>query len=240
MSNGKCRMSNAEPRLLILETSCFVGQVALASGNQVLALRRLDEARRHARDLVPALRDLLQAQGWKPGDLDAVIVSRGPGSYTGLRVGLMTAKTLAYATGYRLLAIDTFAAVALQAPGDALRVDVLGDAQQDKVYVQKFGRDRPGGEWHTVMPLTIQNFPDWLATVAEDTWISGPGIRGKEERLSGHRLVEANCREPLPQSLLHLGLERYQRGEGDEFWSLEPLYLRPSAAEEKWAARRQE
>ena len=58
------------------------------------------------------MRDLLADQGWKARDLTGVIVSRGPGSYTGLRVGIMTAKTLAYATGCALLAIDTFAAVA--------------------------------------------------------------------------------------------------------------------------------
>jgi len=65
--------------------------------------------------------------------------------------------------------------------------------------------------------------------------ISGPGIRGKEERLPGRWLAEPFCREPTPESLLLLGLERLERGERDDFWALEPLYLRPSAAEEKWA-----
>ena len=54
--------------------------------------------------------------GWQPRDVQAVIVSRGPGSYTGLRVGIISAKTFAYATGCDLLAVDTFAALALQAP----------------------------------------------------------------------------------------------------------------------------
>src|SRR5438270_13709798 len=116
-----------EPRIVILETSCQVGQVAVARGAKVLAVRRLDEARRHARDLVPALRDLLAEQGWRARELDAVVVSRGPGSYTGLRVGVMSAKTLTYATGCALLAIDTFAAIALQAPPDVRSVAVIAD-----------------------------------------------------------------------------------------------------------------
>src|SRR5215210_1225790 len=106
-------------RLLILETSHQPGVVALAENDGVRAERCLDEARRHARDLAPAIAALLAAQGWRARELDGVVVSRGPGSYTGLRVGVMSAKTLAYATGCRLLAVDTFAALAVQAPPGA-------------------------------------------------------------------------------------------------------------------------
>src|SRR4051812_2892631 len=127
-----------EPRLLVIETSGKSGHVALAVGDRLIASRRIDEARRQARDLAPFTGGLLRAQGWTPRDLGAVIVSRGPGSYTGLRVGVMSAKSLAFATGCKLLAIETFAAVALQSGGNVLTVDVLADAQQEKVYVQRF------------------------------------------------------------------------------------------------------
>src|SRR5947208_1983541 len=120
-------MSTAEPRLLILKTSGRAGQVALAEGETLLGLRRLDEARRHARDLAPAVAELLAARGWAPRDVRGVIVSRGPGSYTGLRVGVMSAKAFAYATGAVLLAVDTFVALALQAPGEVAELDVLAD-----------------------------------------------------------------------------------------------------------------
>ena len=93
-----------EPRLLILETSSRVAQVALAEGAVLRGVRRLDEARRHARDLAPAVAELLAAQGWRPRDLHAVVVGRGPGSYTGLRVGVMSAKAFAYASGCAVLA----------------------------------------------------------------------------------------------------------------------------------------
>src|SRR5207244_661461 len=128
----------------------------------LLALRRLDEARRHARDLVPALRDLLDEQKWRPRDIQAVIVSRGPGSYTGLRVGIMSAKTFAYATGAALLAIDTFAAIASQAPAEVVCVDVIADAQQDKLYVQRFGRSQAAAGMQPASPLRIQPFSEWL------------------------------------------------------------------------------
>src|SRR5207253_3841699 len=132
------------PRVLVIETSGRAGQAALAHGDAIVAMRRLDEARRHARDLAPAVADMLADRGWRARQLDAIFVSRGPGSYTGLRVGIMSAKTLAYATGCGLLAIDTLAVVARQAPAAAERLDVLADAQQGKVYTQSFRRNAEG------------------------------------------------------------------------------------------------
>src|SRR5207244_8181870 len=182
-------MNAAEARIIVLETSGRVGQVALARGGALLALRRLDEARRHARDLVPALRGLLDEQRWRPRDVQAVLVSRGPGSYTGLRVGIMSAKTFAYATGCVLLAVDTFAAIALQAPSEVGRLDVIADAQQDKIYVQAFARSAEASAWAARTELSIVKANDWLAGREPDAWVSRPGRRILAARLGGRPRV---------------------------------------------------
>lgn len=224
------------PRLLIVETSCRTGQVAVALGEDLRGLRRLDEARRHARDLAPAVSELLAEQGWRPRDVKAVIVSRGPGSYTGLRVGIMSAKTFAYATGCALLAVDTFAALALQAPAPIARVDVLADAQQDKIYVQPFVRESAG--WQPLADLMIRPFADWLAAREPSAAVTGPGLHKWALRLPPDvPVIEPSLWEPQPASLLRIGLSRYRAGERDDPWTLEPLYLRPSSAEEQWQRR---
>lgn len=224
-----------EPRMLLLETSGRIGQVAIARGGVVVATRRLDEARRHARDLAPAVVELLAGPGWQPRDLHAVIVSRGPGSYTGLRVGVMSAKALAYATGCALLGIETFAAVALQAPALATEVEVIADAQQGRVYVQRFVRARPNAPLSAEGPLAIEEFSRRFAHPRPDTWVTGPGLRVLGPRLADvWRVVPAEDWEPQPESLLRLGLARFLGGERDEVWAMEPLYLRPSSAEEQW------
>src|SRR6516225_5973122 len=87
------------PRLLALETSGRVGRVGLAEGPELILERTLDASRRHAQDLAPSVAKLLHLRGWRPCDLDGVVVSIGPGSYTGLRVGVISAKALAFATG---------------------------------------------------------------------------------------------------------------------------------------------
>ena len=163
-----------------------------------------------------------------------VLVSRGPGSYTGLRVGITSAKTFAYVTSCTLLAVDTFAALALQTPAEAARVEVLADAQQGKVYIQSFARVAAGG-WRPMSPLRIQAVADWLAGRDRSAWVTGPGLRVYRSRLpEAASLVEGASWDPQPQSILKLGLARYRAGERDDLWTLEPLYLRPSSAEEKW------
>jgi tRNA threonylcarbamoyladenosine biosynthesis protein TsaB len=228
--------ASAIPHLLILETSGRTGRVALALGDALLGERVLDEARRQARDLAPAVAELLAEQGWRPRDVQAMIVSRGPGSYTGLRVGIMSAKTFAYATGCALIAVDTFAAIALQALDTVARVDVLADAQQDKIYVQPFARSEEG--WCPRGELAIRPFADWLAAREADAAVTGPGLRKWAAHLpTDVPMLEARLWEPQSASLLRIGLTRYLAGERDDPWTLEPLYLRPSSAEEQWRAR---
>lgn len=224
-----------EPRLLILETSGRVGEVGLAEGARLLQVRKLDATRRHARDLAPAVAELLADVGWRSRDLNGIVVSRGPGSYTGLRVGIISAKTLAYATGCFLLAIDTFAAIAVRATEAGPHLHVLADAQKDKVYVQRFTRFGANATWIPHSPLAIQPVTDWLTSFPASDWISGPGARLVANRLPGGvQVVPEERRDPSAESLLSIGLTRYQNGERDDFWTVEPLYLRPSAAEEQW------
>jgi tRNA threonylcarbamoyladenosine biosynthesis protein TsaB len=225
-----------QPRLLLIETSQRRGFVALAEGPRLLGQRRLDEARRHARDLAPACARLLDDQGWKARDLAGVIVSRGPGSYTGLRVGVMSAKTLAYAAGCALLAVDTFPAIAWQAPAEARVLDVVADAQQDRVYRERFARD-DADVWRTQTPLAILSVADWLPTLSGAVWVAGPGLENLAARLPGVTPIAPQPDwTPRPEGLLTRGLQRWERGERDDPFTLEPLYLRPSSAEEKWQA----
>jgi tRNA threonylcarbamoyladenosine biosynthesis protein TsaB len=218
-------------RFLILETSHQPGVVALAEGETILAERRLQESRRHARDLAPTTKSLLDERGWKPRAFSGVIVSLGPGSYTGLRVGLMSAKTLAYATGCALIGVETFRAIA-RLVIDASDVAVLADAQQGKVYVQHFQRGEPTDA------LAIRRFDDWLASCPSETCITGPGLETFANRLSGRPMAPRELWTPTAASLLALGYARFRNGERDDPFALEPLYLRPSSAEENWEKNR--
>jgi tRNA A37 threonylcarbamoyladenosine modification protein TsaB len=104
------------------------------------------------------------------------------------------------------------------------------------VYAQPFGQE--GGGWRALAPLAIRPFAEWLAARAADTWATGPGLLKWQGRLPADLpRVQAAAWEPRPESLLEIGLARYRAGQRDDVYALEPIYLRPSSAEEQWRGR---
>jgi tRNA threonylcarbamoyladenosine biosynthesis protein TsaB len=234
-SYNELNLANTEPRFFLIETSGRVGQIALAESSRIRSARKLDGARKHARDLVPLAAELFAECGWIPKNIDAVVVGRGPGSYTGLRVAIISAKTFAYAAGCKVIGIPTFAAIARQAPQDVSALEVIADAQQDKIYIQNFARSNTAAHVAATAPLAIVPLADWIAQKDDRTWVTGPGLRTYRARLgSRYRYVREELWDPQPATLAAIGFDRYQRGEYDDLWSIEPIYLRPSSAEEKW------
>jgi tRNA threonylcarbamoyladenosine biosynthesis protein TsaB len=216
---------------LILETSGRVAKVGLARDGVVRHRADLDAARRHAREMIPTIQTMLETEGLTPTDLTGVMAGRGPGSYTGLRVGLATAKALAFATGKPLRAVDTFAAIAEQAPAEATSVWVVADALQKQVYIQRFDRTATG--WAPFQELCIGAVDEWLNWLPAGVHVSGPGVTVYADNIpqTCHIVAEAD-REPRAESVFAVGL-RVAPLSKEELFALEPLYLRGSSAEEK-------
>jgi tRNA threonylcarbamoyladenosine biosynthesis protein TsaB len=105
-------------RILAIETTDQAGSVALLDGPQVVVEIRLPASQRSAQSLSPAIGELLRSAAWRPADVGLVAVAIGPGSFTGLRVGVTTAKTFAYAVGCALVGVPTLEAIAAQATAD--------------------------------------------------------------------------------------------------------------------------
>jgi tRNA threonylcarbamoyladenosine biosynthesis protein TsaB len=224
--------------LLLIETSGRVGRVGVASGTRLIAHRDLDEARRHARDLAPSVAELLRECHCRPCDLKAVMVSLGPGSYTGLRVGVMSAKSLAYAAGCALVGVPTFHVLARQTMTSASRLVAIADAQQDKLYVQEFGRADLDETFVTAGELRVEAGADWARRLDREVLVTGPGLRLADRWLSPETPKTApDQREPSLAGLLAVGYDLYRRGARDDPARLEPLYLRRSSAEEQWDRR---
>lgn len=217
---------------LVLETSGRLARVGLVRANAIARIAELDSGRRHAREIVPTIDAMLRAESLRPPNLTGVMVSRGPGSYTGLRVGLATAKSLAYAAGCQLRAVDTFTAIAEQAPAEAGQLWVIADALQNQIYMQRFSRGEDG-LWSPVAAISVVAVEEWLPWAVEGTWISGPGLSVYEHRIPAEcpRVPEAD-REARIESVFAVGL-RLPPLAKEELFALEPLYLRGSSAEEK-------
>ncbi|QEL18042.1 tRNA (adenosine(37)-N6)-threonylcarbamoyltransferase complex dimerization subunit type 1 TsaB [Limnoglobus roseus] len=216
---------------LILETSGRIGNVGLARGNELIHAAKLDENCRHARDLMATVQRFLTAESLRVGDLGAILVGIGPGGYTGLRVGLTTAKVLAYASGVPLIAVPTFNAVAQQAPPEAVRLWVIADALQGTLYFQRF--ETNDGFREPTEPLQIVSAGEWLPWANKELWLMGPGVAVYGNQLPcDARVVDPLACEPQLEGMLRAA-ERLTPLGREELFRIEPLYLRGSSAEEK-------
>jgi tRNA threonylcarbamoyladenosine biosynthesis protein TsaB len=215
-------------RVLILETAGKVGQVALADAGVVFAERQLGAERRRASDLATAVDQMLRDAQWEPTNLTAVIVGLGPGSYTGLRVGLASAKTLAYAVGCKFFGVETYAAIALRAPRD---VSVIGDALKGYLFHREYTRIH--NELSPLGPLEVVLGTDWERGLRPGQMVSGPAASLWESRLpEGIDIISADQRDPRPSDLLTIA-QAYTWAITTDMWTAEPHYLRGSSAEEK-------
>jgi tRNA threonylcarbamoyladenosine biosynthesis protein TsaB len=181
--------------------------------------------------LIPTIDVMLKAESLQPADLTGVMVSCGPGSYTGLRVGLVTAKSLAFATGCQLRAVQTFASIAEQAPSEAHFVWVIADALQGHVYAQEFARRHDG--WLPNNLLRILPTSEFAVNLPAEVCVSGPGVSVYESQIPAAipRVPESD-RDPRIESVFAVGLRQPPLTK-EEVFHLEPLYLRGSSAEEK-------
>lgn len=220
-------------RVLVLETAGKVGQAALIADETVVAEGRLGQERRRASDLALVVDELIRTAAWEPASLTAVVAGLGPGSYTGLRVGLASAKALAYAVGCRFFGVETFAAIAMRAPEGS--VSVIADALQGKLFRRDYRRS--GVVLEQAGPLEVIAATDWLAGLRPGTMVSGPAAGAWEGRVpAGVSAVDVAERDPRPADLMDVA-RTCPWAVTTDMWAAEPFYLRGSSAEEKAAGR---
>ena len=130
-------LENREPLILAIETSTRAGSVSLACGREVLSAVLGDGASSHSMDLIDNIQRVLHQGRAKLSDIDLFAVAVGPGSFTGLRIGLATVKALAVCTGKPGAAVSTLAAIA-HAAGDSERTVSILPAGRGEVYTQSF------------------------------------------------------------------------------------------------------
>jgi tRNA threonylcarbamoyladenosine biosynthesis protein TsaB len=222
-------------RLLAIETTRLAGSVAALEGGSLLAEVRLPEEQRAAQSLAPGLKGLLEQVGWEPADVELVAVTVGPGSFTGLRVGVTTAKTFAYAVQAGIIGVDTLEAIAAGVPEPWQTVSAAVDAQRGDVVAGLFRRG-PDGWLSPVGPSKLVSIHLWLAALEPGTLVAGP-----VEKLSGAScaavLADPQLCRPTAANVGRVAARRYAAGQRDDLWTLAPRYFRRSAAEEKWEAR---
>lgn len=215
-----------------IETVATAGSVALLQGDTLIAETILPAETRSAKTLAAAIQKIWHTAGKPP--IQLVAVANGPGSFTGLRVGVITAKTLAYAWQAQLLGVNTLDAIAAQVPvvnGSSGKLQVVLEAQRQELFLATY-QALVNGHWERTAPDAIITTADWLANLQTEH-VAGPALKKLREKLPPAINVAAdNLCHPQAKTVAQLGRERQQTGAADELWTLLPHYLRVSYAEE--------
>jgi len=218
--------------VLGIETSSKLGSVALWRDGHPLGEHVLAQTLNHGALLFVELRRVHEEAGLEPADVGLIAVSQGPGSFTGLRIGLAAARAAAYVLRKPLLGVPSLDVLAENAPPEAPNVATVIDAKRGEVYACLYARRDDGLERR--MPYRVVR-PEELE-LPEPCVVLGDGIERHREALSrpGVTLAEKEAWRPLATTVARLAATRYDRGERQELHAVAPLYLRRPEAEEVW------
>lgn len=231
-------MGAASPLLLALESAVAPG-VALLRGEALLALRAC--AHPAAETLLPAIADVLAQARVGLAAVDAFAISIGPGSFTGLRVGLATLKGLAFGTQRPALAVPTLAALALEAPPGKGPVVALLDARRGELYAAAF--EAPEGNPLSWLPEGVYRVPALAGALRAPCRVVGEGAALAAEALRAAHgdgvSLHPDC-APSAAAVGRLGLRMLAAGAGVDAASLVPRYVRRADAEARRTGQRVE
>lgn len=230
-------------RVLAIETSTMLGGVAVMDEkNGVIAELRQNVKGILSERLMGWIHYLLGQCGIGMGDIQALVVSTGPGSFTGLRVGLGTVKGLAFASGLPVVGVPTLEAFAWGFGSSAVPICPMLDARKKEVYTGLFVRG--GEEIRRLIGETSTRPSDFLRelTKFEEVMFVGEGavlyrIEIEREMKQRAHFAPPHQMSPSPATLAHIGLKRALHGEFADPQALAPYYIRKSEAEIKKSVR---
>ena len=230
---------SSTPIILGIETATLAGSVCLARGDTVLASRVGNAGESHSNSLLRDINDVLSEGGIRLTDVDAFAAAIGPGSFTGLRIGLATTKALAATIGRNCIAVPTLKAVA-EAAGPAAFVVALLTAGRGEVFAQLFSVSVAGEVEELDAPahLPPKRSLARYAELAEAIW-AGPATEIHRELILGHAAEHgrdwriAVVGADLARHVTTLALQDYLKGNTVPPELLQALYVRPSDAELK-------
>jgi tRNA threonylcarbamoyladenosine biosynthesis protein TsaB len=216
--------------LLAIDTATRLAGLALCDPAQglVLAEETWRSANNHTVELMPRLVRLLEQQGLAPSDLTGLVVSLGPGSFTGLRIGLGVAKGLALAQNLPLVGVPTLDVVAQPHKVQRLPIWAVLQAGRGRICAAHYARAK--GHWHRVGSYQLTTMEKLCDQVTEPVLFCGE-IEAQDADLIGQRLgltaTVASAAASLRRGayLAELGWERLARGDSDDPATLSPIYL---------------
>ncbi len=228
--------------ILALETSSMVSSVAIASEQKLIAELTVQTRLTHSETLMPHIEQVLHLAGIQKEQLEGIAVSIGPGSFTGLRIGLAAAKGMAYALQLPIVGCSTLEALAWHCPIEGIYAGSLVDAQKGNAYAGfYYWQDGLLREKAPVRILSLKDALSYAGELDHPVMLLGDIV---QKKIAGHMELPAHVQTapahicmPRAANIAMLGIAKLQRGEVGNVMDMEPVYLRRSEAEVLWEAR---
>jgi tRNA threonylcarbamoyladenosine biosynthesis protein TsaB len=220
--------------ILGIETSTRVCSVALADADRVVVEYTLNAGVHHAERLVPMVTSVLEQADRAPADLSGVAVASGPGSFTGLRIGMSTAKGLCAGAGLALIAVPTLEALAHQASPQDVAVCPVLDARRGQVYAGLYRCQ--DGRLVRLAPDGVVDVADLARQLPRPVLLLGEGAEAYRDEIAcslgeAAQFAPAHLGLPRAGQVALLGARKAAAGDTEDLSDAEPLYLRRSQAE---------
>jgi tRNA threonylcarbamoyladenosine biosynthesis protein TsaB len=232
------------PLILSIETATGCGSIALTKGGinngKLLAEATAQPEITHSRRLLGSVDWVMQATGLSWNELDGVAVSLGPGSFTGLRIGMAAAKGIVYASQKPLIGIQTLDAIALSCPVIDRPLWCLLDARKQEVYAACY-QTGPLGLPEQCSPVEAIRPEKLLEKITGPALLAGPGLVEYHELFAAHKevqLIPPTLSSPSAARLGFLAAEQLLLGKTADPATIAPLYVRASEAEVNLKKRR--
>lgn len=229
-------------RVLGLDTSTLMTTCAVIDDNTVLGEFSLSQDMSHSEKLVPMVKEVMDSLNLKIEDIDLFGVSIGPGSFTGLRIGIATIKAFAHILDKPIVGVSTLEALAYNLPYNEIIVPMI-DARRDRVYTGIYTWEK--SNLITLMKpdvLEIKELLELLNNKYENIVVNGNGSLLFKDLISNTlkdkvRLSTIGQNACKASSICELALKKYQSGIVDDYYTLSPDYLRESQAQRELKER---
>lgn len=220
--------------ILALETTGLNASVAIINESGDTVELKNDQVLNHLQYLMPMTQELLQKQGLQLSDMTAIAASQGPGSFTGIRIGVSSARALAQVMGLETLAVPTLKAFAYNMPDfDGLICPVF-DARRSQVYAGAYKWENGTiVEMVEGAPYTIDEFMEKTASLGLPRMFFGDGIKAYGDYFRDEEIAPKEIRLQTASSVAKLAKDMLEAGEGLHYEELKPNYMRKAEAERK-------
>ena len=221
-------------KILALDSTAIVGTVALCEDERLVALYTLNTGNTHSQTLLPMIESALRSAEWEIDDLDLFAVSRGPGSFTGVRIGVATVKGLAFGKDIPCAGVSTLEALAYNLRCFEGIICPVMNARRAQVYNALFAcKDGVLTRLCPDRAISIAELDEQLCIMDQPVYLVGDGYDITLENLAKTKVlpVPEELRYQSGYSVAMCGLAAYRQGLATDDASLSVEYLRPSQAE---------